>query len=262
MTYIENQGAKIYWEEHGRGEPLVLIMGLASTIDMWHRTKPLMAQHYRTILIENRGVGRSDVPPPPYTIAEMASDIAAVIDAAEIESVRVLGISMGGMIAQEFTLNYPNRVRSLVLGCTNFGGREVKPATSDVLAILKARGLMTASEAAWAMAPYTYDASTPRQRVEEDLKIRLQWFPTAAGYFGQLGAILSWESRQRLSQINVPTLVIHGETDELVPPENGRMIAELIPNAKLLLLPNTSHIFFTDQPEISHREILNFFREN
>jgi pimeloyl-ACP methyl ester carboxylesterase len=262
MAYVENQGAKIYWEEHGSGEPLVLIMGLASTIDMWHRTRPLLAKHYRTLLIENRGVGRSDVPPPPYTIATMASDVAAVMDAAEMDRARIFGISMGGMIAQEFTLNYPNRVRSLVLGCTNFGGSEVKPASQNVLAILKARGFMTPVEAAWAMAPHTYDKTTPRHRVEEDLKIRLQWFPTSAGYFGQLGAILAWESRQRLAQIEAPTLVIHGETDELVPPENGRMIAELIPNAKLLMLPDTSHIFFTDQPEISHSEILNFFREN
>lgn len=261
MPYVENKGAKIYWEEHGAGEPLVLIMGLAATLDMWHRTKPLMAAHYRTILFDNRGVGRSDVPPPPYTIATMASDVAAVMDAAEIDRARIFGISMGGMIAQEFALNYPDRVRSLVLGCTNFGGRNVKPATPKVLAILKARGLMPPSEAALAMAPHTYDATTPRSRVEEDVNIRLQWFPTPEGYFGQLGAILSWESRPRLAQIKAPTLVIHGETDELVPPENGRMIAELIPHAKLVMLQNASHIFFTDQPEISHREVLNFFSE-
>lgn len=262
MAIVENQGVKIYWEEHGQGEPLILIMGLASTIDMWHRTRPLLAEHYRIILIENRGVGRSDVPPPPYTIATMASDVAAVMDAAAIDRARVFGISMGGMIAQEFALNYPERVQSMVLGCTNFGGKNLKTATPKVLDILKARGSMSPEEAARAMAPHTYDANTPRERVEEDLQIRLRWFPTPEGYLGQLGAILSWESRPRLEQIRVPTLVIHGETDELVPPENGRMIADLIPNARLTILPNTSHIFMTDQPEISHREILDFFQEN
>jgi 3-oxoadipate enol-lactonase len=262
MAFTENEGVKIYWEEHGEGEPLVLIMGLASTIDLWHRTRPVMAQHYRTILIENRGVGRSDVPPPPYSIATMASDVAAVMDAAGIERARVFGISMGGMIAQEFTLNYPERVQSLVLGCTNFGGRNLKPASPKVLDVLKARGSMSPEEAARAMAPHTYDENTPRERVEEDLQIRMRWFPTPEGYFGQLGAILSWESRERLGNIKVPTLVIHGETDELVPPENGRMITDLIPGARLLMLPNTSHIFMTDQPEISHREILSFFQGN
>ena len=261
MAYIENQGAKIYWEEQGTGEPLVLVMGLASTLDMWHRTAPEMAKRFRTILIDNRGVGRSDVPMPPYSIPTMASDVAAVIDAAGIDKAHIFGISMGGMIAQEFTLIYPERVRSLILGCTNFGGRQVKPAAPKVLEILRSRGMMSPEEAAWAMVPFTYDASTPRQRVEEDIKIRLQWFPTMEGYFGQLGAIFAWESRERLSQIQAPTLVIHGETDELVPPENGRMLAELIPGAKLTLLANASHIFPTDQPETSHQVMLDFLNK-
>jgi|ERR1044072_4128244 pimeloyl-ACP methyl ester carboxylesterase len=260
MSYVENQGAKIYWEEHGEGEPLVLVMGLASTLDMWHRTRPVMKEHFRTILIDNRGVGRSDVPAPPYSIATMASDVAAVMDAAGIESARLFGISMGGMIAQEFTLNYPERVRSLVLGCTNFGGRNVKPASPNVVELLRARGMMAAEEAAWAMVPHVYDKSTPRERVEEDIAIRMKWFPTMEGYFGQIGAIFSWEAGERLPQIQIPTLVIHGETDELVPPENGRLIAELIPNAKLVLLPEASHIFVTDKPEISHQTILEFFQ--
>jgi pimeloyl-ACP methyl ester carboxylesterase len=260
VAYIENQGAKIYWEEHGEGEPLVLVMGLASTLDMWHRTMPVMKEHFRTILIDNRGVGRSDVPAPPYSIATMAADVAAVMDAAGIASARLFGISMGGMIAQEFTLNYPQRVRSLVLGCTNFGGSNVKPASPGVLEILKARGMMAADEAAWAMVPHVYDRTTPRARVEEDIAIRMKWFPTTAGYFGQIGAIFTWQAQDRLSQIQVPTLVIHGETDELVPPENGRMISELIPNAKLVLLPEASHIFVTDKPEVSHQTILQFLK--
>ncbi|MBI3650038.1 MAG: alpha/beta fold hydrolase [Acidobacteria bacterium] len=262
MPYIENSGAKIYWEEAGKGEPLVLIMGLASSIDMWHRTRPLMAEHFRTLVIENRGVGRSSVPPPPYSIAAMAADVKAVMDAANIEQARVFGISMGGMIAQEFALSYPERVRALILGCTNFGGKSVKTAAPKVLEILKARGSMTPKDGAYAMVPFIYDAGTPREKVEEDLQIRMQWFPTEAGYYGQLGAILSWESRQRLSQITAPTLVIHGESDALVPPENGRLIAALIPQAKLLMLKNASHIFMTDQTEISHREMLNFFKEH
>jgi 3-oxoadipate enol-lactonase len=260
MAFIENQGAKIYWEEHGAGEPLVLVMGLASTLDMWHRTMPVMREHFRTILIDNRGVGRSDVPAPPYSITTMAADVAAVMDAAEIESAHLFGISMGGMIAQEFTLNYPQRVRSLVLGCTNFGGRNVQPASPNVLEILRARGLMAADEAAWAMVPYIYDKTTPRDLVEQDIAIRMKWFPTTEGYFGQIGAIFSWEARPRLSQIQVPTLVIHGETDELVPPENGKMIAELIPNARLVILPEASHIFVTDKPEVSHQTILQFLQ--
>nr|BAN08441.1 hypothetical protein [uncultured bacterium] len=206
MPYTENKGTKIYWEEHGAGEPLILVMGLASTLDFWHRTVPVMAPRFRTIVYDNRGVGRSDVPPPGYSIKDMADDLAAVMAvmrAAEIERARIYGISMGGMIAQEFALNYPDRVQALVLGCTNFGGRGVKAAAPQVLEVLKNRGQMTPQEAAWAMAPHTYDKNTPRELVEEDIAIRAKWFPTAEGYFGQLGAVLSWEGRPRLSQLQL-----------------------------------------------------------
>jgi 3-oxoadipate enol-lactonase len=122
MPFVENQGAKLYWDEQGSGEPLLLIMGLSYPSYMWHRSRPVLANSYRTIALDNRGVGQSDVPPGIYSIALMASDAAAVMDAAGVESAHVFGVSMGGMIAQEFALQYPSRVRSLILGCTAAGG--------------------------------------------------------------------------------------------------------------------------------------------
>ena len=116
MPFADNAGTKIYWEESGTGEPLLLIMGLGYPHDMWHRTRPVVSSHYRTILFDNRGVGKSDLPPGPYSIAQMAADAAAVLDAAGVEKANVFGVSMGGMIAQEFALNYPQRVNRLVLG--------------------------------------------------------------------------------------------------------------------------------------------------
>src|SRR5258708_29189118 len=121
MAFINNQGAKMYWEEQGEGEPVLLIMGLGYPSDMWYRSRPLLAARYRTIALDNRGVGRSDVPPGPYPIALMASDAAGVLDAGGIESAHVFGVSMGGMIAQKFPMQYPNRVRSLILPCTPAG---------------------------------------------------------------------------------------------------------------------------------------------
>ena len=121
MAFVENQGAKIYWDEQGQGEPILLIMGLAYASQMWYRTRPLLASRYRTLALDNRGIGQSDVPPGPYPIALMASDANAVMDAAGVESAHVFGVSMGGMIAQEFALQYPKRVLSLILGCTAAG---------------------------------------------------------------------------------------------------------------------------------------------
>ena len=104
MPFVENQGAKLYWDEQGSGEPLLLIMGLSYPSYMWHRSRPVLANSYRTIALDNRGVGQSDVPPGIYSIALMASDAVAVMDAAGVESAHVFGVPMGGMIAQEFAL--------------------------------------------------------------------------------------------------------------------------------------------------------------
>ena len=146
MPFTENQGAKIYWDEQGSGEPLLLIMGLSYPSYMWHRTRPFLAQSFRTIAFDNRGIGQSDVPEGVYSIAQMASDAAAVLDAANIPSAHLFGVSMGGMIAQEFALQYPQRVRSLILGCTNAGGPHAVRAASEVLQILMRQG-MTPREA-------------------------------------------------------------------------------------------------------------------
>jgi pimeloyl-ACP methyl ester carboxylesterase len=235
-----------------------MIMGLGYSHEMWHRTRPLLSQRYRTIAFDNRGVGKSDVPTGPYSIAQMADDAAAVMDAAEVDRARVFGVSMGGMIAQEFALAHPNRVRSLILGCTTCGGKNSVPAAQNVLDIILARATMTPEEGAQAIVPFIYDAATPRERIEEDLTIRRRTFPTAAGYLGQVQAIIAWTSFDRLKDIQSPTLVIHGESDELVPPENGRILAKHISGSRLVMLPHASHIFSTDQPEASHREILAF----
>jgi pimeloyl-ACP methyl ester carboxylesterase len=258
MPTIQNQGAKIYWDEQGHGTPVLLIMGLGYPSQMWHRPRPPLAERYRTIALDNRGIGRSDIPPGPYPIAVMAADAAAVLDAAGVDSAHVYGVSMGGMIAQEFALAYPKRVRSLILGCTAAGGPNAVRAEPEVTQLLMARGQMTPEEAAQAAIPFIYDPSTPRERIDEDLAVRREWFPRPDAYMNQLQGILAWEAYSRLDQIKAPTLVIHGETDRLVPPGNGELIAARIPNAKLIKIPHASHIYFTDQPEAAHRPVVEF----
>ncbi len=258
MPFTESGGAQIYWSEAGSGEPLLLIMGLGYAHEMWFRTRPAMEAHYRTVVFDNRGVGRSDVPVGPYTIAQMADDAARVLDAAEIQRARVFGISMGGMIAQELALRHPARVQKLVLGCTSFGGKTAKIAAKHVLQILQARATMTPEEGAEAMVPFIYDAGTPRARIDEDLAVRRRVYPSAEGYLAQVQAINAWSSADRLGQLHVPTLVIQGETDQLIPPENAAMLATRIAGAKVVMLPQASHIFTTDQPQKAHAAMLDF----
>ena len=261
MSFTENESTKIYWDEEGHGEPVLLIMGLGYASRLWYRIRPALANRFRTIAFDNRGVGQSDVPPGPYSIATMAADAAAVLDAAGVARAQVFGVSMGGMIAQEFALRYPSRTRSLILGCTSPGGPLATRADKSVSDILVAHG-MTLEEARRAILPYIYDAGTPREKIEEDTRLRRECLPTFEGYMAQLQAILGWESYSRLHEIAVPTLVIHGRTDALIPPANGELLAKTIRGAKLVLLDHASHLFLTDQTDAAEKVILEFLSSN
>ena len=260
MPYALSDGVRIYWHEQGEGDPLLLIMGLGWASDMWHRATPEFSPKYRTILFDNRGIGRSDFPPGPYSISVMADDAAAVLDAAGVESAHVFGHSMGGMIAQELALRHPRRVRSLILGGTNCGGENVVRAQPEALGVLTAT-VTNPVDAFWALAPYIYDPSTPREKIKEDLEVKIRSFPSRESYLAQLQAIMSWESLARLNSIRVPTLVIHGETDQLIPIGNADILASEIPGAKLVKLAGASHVFMTDRPQEAARTILSFLQE-
>src|SRR5579864_3460644 len=197
MAFVDNQGARIYWDEQGQGEPVLLIMGLGYPSAMWYRIRPALSARYRTIAFDNRGIGQSDVPPGPYLIALMASDAKAVMDAAGIESAHVFGVSMGGMIAQEFALQYPKRVLSLILGCTAAGGPTAVRAEPEAIQMLMRREKMSPEQAAEAAVPFIYHSTTPRARIDEDLAIRRPWFPRPEAYTAQLQGILGWESCSR-----------------------------------------------------------------
>jgi len=259
MPFTENKGAKIYWDQVGEGPPLLLIMGLGYSSDAWHRTRPLLGAKFRTIAFDNRGVGRSERPSVPcYSIPLMASDALAVLDAAGVKSGHIFGISMGGMIAQELALQHPERVRSLILGCTTSRAPEEQSGDSGATELLMARGGMDPEEAASAAIPFIYHADTPTHEIQKDIAVRRPWFPHPEAYNAQLQGILAWESHSRLSEIRCPTLVIHGDSDRLVPVDNAGILAEKIPDARLVVLTRASHIFVTDQPEAAHRAILGF----
>jgi 3-oxoadipate enol-lactonase len=257
MPFAENQGTRIYWDEVGQGDPVLLIMGLGWASNMWHRTRPALAARHRTVAFDNRGAGRSDTPPGPYPIALMAADAAAVLDAARVESAHIVGASMGGMIAQEFALQFPKRVRSLVLACTTPGGPQAVQAEPAALQMLFRRE-GSPKERAEAAVPFIYDAATPRSRIEEDLEVLSEYYPKSEGYAAQLQGILAWEAYSRLAQVKVPTLVIHGANDRLVPVGNAELIASRVPESRLIKLPNAGHILMTDQQTPAHSVILEF----
>jgi pimeloyl-ACP methyl ester carboxylesterase len=252
MAVARNGTVELHWESTGAGAPVLLVMGLGVSATGWWRTVPVLAQAARVITFDNRGVGRSDHPPGPYSVAQMADDAVAVLDAAGERSAHVYGISLGGMIAQQVALAHPDRVRGLVLGATTPGGPDATPLDDEVSAFFRRRLEMPADEAVWASVPYSYGEltrSTGGQRIAEDVAERLRFPVEPVGYGGQLEAALHFNVGERLGEIAAPTLVVHGDADRIVPCANGRLLAERIPGAKLEVLPGAGHLYPTDAPE-------------
>lgn len=259
MSVLERpDGARIWWTSEGEGEPVVLVMGLAYPSDMWFRVAPVLARSHRVLRLDNRGAGRTgDVPGAPYTVETMAEDVLAVLDAAGETSAHVVGVSMGGLVAQELGLTSRHRVRSLVLACTHAGAAHAV-WDPEALALLADRSGLTPEQAAEASIPFNYAATTPRERIEQDWAVRLPLACTPQGYLAQLTGTSGWSGLERLPSLAVPTLVLHGEGDRLVPAANGRRIAEVVPGAELVVLEDANHLFFTDQPERTHALLLDW----
>lgn len=252
MPHIQTNGVNLYYEEHGSGEPLVLIMGFTVSSVGWHWNIPDFAKQFRVIAFDNRGVGQSDKPNVPYSMAMFADDTAGVLAGLGIDSAHIFGISMGGMIAQEFALRYPQRVKTLTLGCTNCGGpRTVLPTDPDVLNMLANVNSMDVAQAALTMTKVAVTPWFMQKRM--DVLIELQRLsshhPTPQhGMVCQMAAIQGHDTYDRLSQLTMSTLVITGKEDGLVPPENSVTLTQRIPNADLVLLANASHLFNIELP--------------
>ena len=250
MAFVEHDGARIHWSVLGEGEPLVMIMGLGCSSALWFRLAPRLARRHRVILLDNRGAGLTEVAHfVVHRVSTMAADVAAVLDAAGAPSAHVLGLSMGGMIAQQFALDFPARVRSLTLMATNCGGAHAVLAEGRVWRLLFSRGEVSPEDSLAAMRPYTYASATPDSVIEEDSLVRLANYPTLRGYQAQLYGLIGWSSYSRLPSLRCPTLVIHGREDRLIPPRNGRLLAARIPGAELLEFDAASHWIHSDQPQ-------------
>jgi pimeloyl-ACP methyl ester carboxylesterase len=252
MPTARNGLIQLHWESTGTGTPVLLISGQAMALDAWWRTVPDLAVSFRVLSFDNRDIGRSSRSPCPYVVAQMADDAVAVLDAAGVEKAHVYGISLGGMVAQEVALRHPERVDALVLGATTPGGPEVVLAEPQPLTFFVRVGAMASEEAEWAAVPYNYSTRTRRhhgERIAEDIARRLNHPMDTLAYLHQVAAAASHNTIGRLTQISAPTLILHGEDDVIMPPQNGRKLARAIPNAELRTLPGAAHLYTTDEPE-------------
>ena len=272
MPIAEANGIRIYYEVHGQGYPLLTITGLGYGAWFWHRFAPLLAHRYRVITFDNRGAGQSDKPDGPYTLAMMAADAAGLLDALGISRAAVMGISLGGLIAQELVWIRPDLVDKLILAGTMHGGPKAVPVTPETQAIMERLARLSeqggdpaeiAREAILASCPPGFAEQNP-SLVQEQIDYRLSNPVPPAQYQAQMqasaAAALMTEDEvvRRLSSIRVPTLILHGDSDVVVPVINARLLAEKIPGSRLLILPGCGHKFPLEAPEVTAKVVIEF----
>jgi 3-oxoadipate enol-lactonase len=260
LPFADRGPASLYYESRGRGPAVLLVMGLGMTLTAWWRTVPVLSSAFRVLAFDNRGVGRSEPVALPYTVAQMADDAIAVLDAAGEDEAHVYGISLGGMVAQEIALRHPERLRALVLGATTPGGTRATAPEDPALGFFARAAAMGPEETAWASVPFIYAERTRRRhadRIAADIARRLRFPVDPRAYGHQLAAAVAHSTSARLEHIAAPTLVVHGEEDAVVPAGNARALADRIPGAELRLLPNAGHLYVTDEPR-ADRDIARF----
>lgn len=231
----------------GRGQTVLCIMGLGGRAADWNEVGFLapLAERFELVTFDNRGTGASDKPGGPYSLELMADEAVGVLDALGRERAHVVGVSMGGMIAQLLAIRHPARVARLVLVATNTGGPDVVPATPEVLTVLTADRTRPREEMLrTAMTVLTSPGFAARDPVALDTIVALALAqPTPEIAFArQMAAILASDRTASLASIAAPTLVVHGADDRLIPPANGRMLAQAIPGARLVVLPGCGHL--------------------
>jgi pimeloyl-ACP methyl ester carboxylesterase len=264
VAYATNRGCRIFYDVEGDdGAPtLLLIRGLARSARYWGEVARIFARDHRVVVFDNRGVGHSDATLPPYSTSLMADDAAAVLDALNIERAHVFGMSLGGMIAQMVALRHANRVDRLVLGCTTPGGRRAESSSMKVLARMVRSGMLPPAAGVRRVAPLLLSRETIEQRSEvldEWIEIASSERKSRRGLFGQLLAGARHDAD--VGGIRARTLVLTGDADRLIPPENSRLLAELIPNSELVMLEGVGHDFTSDRPEQSADVVGAFLRD-
>ncbi|MEA2381530.1 MAG: hypothetical protein QOH72_1501 [Solirubrobacteraceae bacterium] len=266
MPLATNGSVKLHWESFGEGPAVLLVAGQGMTVDGWWSTIPILSRSFRVIAFDNRDTGRSSRSPWPYSVAQLAHDAVAVLDAAGEQTAHVYGISLGSLVAQEVALRHPDRVEALVLGASSAGGfAAYKPAaTSFAQTFLVRAGGMGTEEAEWAAIPYTYAERTRRlrpERIATDIGHRLNSPPEPMAYMHQGAAVATHDAYERLNRLAAPTLVVHGEQDVFIPPANALVLAERIPGAMLRLWPDAAHMYPIDEP-LADQEIARFLVQN
>jgi 3-oxoadipate enol-lactonase len=266
MPRIAAGDIQINYESYGQGEPLLLIMGFGLPGIAWLPVLPLLPG-FRCIYYDNRGTGNSDKPDRPYSIAEMADDASSLLTSLGISRAKVYGVSMGGMIAQELVLRHPEQVEKVVLGCTWTGGSAAVAAQPEVYQQLSEAFLtipINQEQALDKLMPLLFTPAFVATHPELKTML-LAGFKMAPPTPPQSiertrAAIEAFDVYDRIPQIKCPVLVVHGEKDVVVPPQNASLIESRIPQAEVFMIPEAGHSYAAVDPVGIHQKIVTWLK--
>ena len=261
MPRVRVGDIEMFYVEAGAGEPLVLVMGFGGDHTAWAFQTPALSERYRVITFDNRGVGQSDQPDAAYSTAQMAADTVGLMDVLGITRAHVLGASMGGMIAQEIALGYPERVRSLQLHCTY---ARPDAYTRELLATWRIeretlpREVFVRASFFWLFARDTYETRRPFVDAVLATALANPYPQSLTGWLRQAEACITHDALDRLGAIRCPTLVSVADEDMLVPPRFSDEIAARIPRATLRRIPGAGHVYFWERADLFNTMCLDF----
>ncbi len=263
MPRVEVNGIGIHYEDHGSGVPLVMIGGLGADTHLWSQQVPAFSARFRVVVFDNRGSGQSEMPDEPYSIPMFAADTVGLMRALGIETAHVVGASLGGLIAQELALTHPEMVDRLVLACTTSNGpKSVRPSLWSLLPILVRLRRTGDPEAdtrrAFSVFVHPRWLAANSGEVEAYVAWRAAHPQPRYAFKRQRASTRGFHREDRLGAITAPTLVVHGDSDRIVPAANARVLSELIPGAQVVILGESGHACTFDQRDRFNEVVLGF----
>lgn len=263
MMVTKKDGIRISYSVQGQGEPLLLIRGYATAGSMWYTQVPQLSETFKVITFDNRDTGNSDPVETPYSIADMAGDAIALIEHLGLGPVHLLGISMGGMIAQYLTLNRPDLIKTLILGCTTCNSGQGMSTDPEVLGLFTTIPELSDEENVRRSLPVFFAPETLTRHpdfIDDYVAKSLAQRPPLATFARHKQAIQGFDLCDQLRYITVPTLIQQGGADRLLPVFNAIQLHKLIPHSELKIYDGLGHLFFMEDPEPYHKDLIKFLR--
>jgi pimeloyl-ACP methyl ester carboxylesterase len=256
MPFTNNGSVRLHWGEEGTGTPLLLVMGHLFSSDMWYPVLPELAKKHRVIWFDNRGSGLSDAT-KDATVADLAADARAVLDAAGVGSAHVFGVSMGGGVAMQLGYDSPERVTSLILGCTALRSETHTPRKrgSSLAYYIPIRFLRKSFSG-------MYGPACPPEAAARDLDVLMKMKYSPKGILGQSRAMSTYDlTADKVATLTMPALVLHGDVDEAVKYQEGEKLHAILPNNTFITYQDAGHNFIVTYKDKVVSDVLEFLGE-